>query len=108
MQACLLFGYDFSIATPKGYEIPSSEIIVGESLGKTSGARLTATNYIDEAVNNADVLYTDTFVSMGQEAETKERLIKFADYQVDMRKMLKKAKQNAILCIACLLIVEKK
>ena len=95
MQACMLFGYDFAIATPSGYEIPIAEIEVGKSMAKISGAKLYITNNIDEAVCDADVLYTDTFVSMGQEAETKERLVKFADYQVNMQ-MLKKAKSDVI------------
>lgn len=88
MQMCALLGMDFSIASPKGYAIP--QIYQDQ-----------APNHFQfledpcEAVKDADVIYTDTFISMGQEAETAQRLKDFTNYQVNMN-LLKQAKKDAI------------
>lgn len=73
-------GVKVSVATPKGYEIPSfmRDIITASS----AKPFLTETNVPEEAVKDADVLVTDTWVSMGQEAEAKKRLRDFEGFQV--------------------------
>jgi ornithine carbamoyltransferase len=83
MQICLMSGINFHIATPKGYEIPLVEQKVGEFLAKGSGAQFRAVTDPKEAVTNADVVYTDTFTSMGQEAEREARVKAFSGYQVN-------------------------
>lgn len=85
MQICALMGIHFAIASPKGYELPK---VVQEELG-------FFTQDPELAVKNADVVYTDTFVSMGDEAEKNERLKIFQSYQVNTT-LLKKAKKDAI------------
>lgn len=73
-------GVEVSVATPKGYEIPS---FMRDIIKSTNPAfKLTETNVPEEAVKNADILVTDTWVSMGQEAETKKRLADFAGFQI--------------------------
>ncbi len=95
MQLCAMMGVDFAIASPPGYEIPKSEQAVGEQWAKKTGSNLGFLNEPRDAVNDADVLYTDTFVSMGQEAEKEIRLKAFKNYQVDVA-LLTAAKPGAL------------
>ncbi|KAK8166044.1 mitochondrial ornithine carbamoyltransferase [Phyllosticta citribraziliensis] len=78
-------GVDLAVATPKGYEIPSSmrDQIAEAAAGPGSGGgRLFETTSPSEAVAGADVLVTDTWVSMGQEAEAKKKMAEFAGFQI--------------------------
>lgn len=93
MQISAITGMDFSIATPKGYEIPETERNVAVNLAKISGSTLSFLNVPNEAVKDADVVYTDTFVSMGQEEETNKRVHDFEGYQVNME-LLSHAKKD--------------
>ncbi|EME85061.1 uncharacterized protein MYCFIDRAFT_173928 [Pseudocercospora fijiensis CIRAD86] len=73
-------GVEVAVATPKGYEIPD---FMRNIIKSTSpNFKLTETHEPAEAVKNADVLVTDTWVSMGQEAEAKKRLQDFAGFQI--------------------------
>ena len=76
-------GFELRIATPKGYEV--DEQILKESLNfaKISGAKIVITNDTKEAVKNADVVTTDTWISMGQEDEKEKRLKDFEGFIVD-------------------------
>ena len=78
-------GCDLSVATPKGYEIPQSvkEVISATNPNAATAANfLTETNVPEEAVKGADVIVTDTWVSMGQEEEKARRMRDFAGFQV--------------------------
>lgn len=77
-------GIDVSVATPKGYEIsPRMQSLITKAGGDArNGGRLMACNSPEEAIKDADVLVTDTWISMGQEAEAKKRLADFAGYQI--------------------------
>jgi len=67
MLACAILGVDCAWATPVGYE-PDGDIVErAKKIAETSGATLTATNDPVEAVTDATVIYTDVFVSMGEE-----------------------------------------
>ncbi|KAK4988703.1 ornithine carbamoyltransferase [Elasticomyces elasticus] len=73
-------GVDIAVATPKGYEIhPSMRDIITSS--GDSGS-LSETNVPEEAVKNADIIVTDTWVSMGQEAEKVQKMKAFEGFQV--------------------------
>lgn len=72
-------GVSMSVATPKGYEIPEQ---VKTMISEAGDQKLTETNTPEEAVKNADVIVTDTWISMGQEAEAQKRLKAFEGYQV--------------------------
>ncbi|KKW47313.1 MAG: Ornithine carbamoyltransferase, catabolic [Candidatus Kaiserbacteria bacterium GW2011_GWA2_58_9] len=80
-------GMDFAVASPKGYELPADVV-------KGSGVALAGNPA--EAVKNADVVYTDTWTSMGDEAEADRRKKEFGAYQVNSE-LLKKAQKDAIV-----------
>jgi len=77
-------GVDIAVASPKGYEIPAAmlELINSTSESVSSPGRLTQTNVPEEAIKNADILVTDTWISMGQEEESAKRIKDFAGYQI--------------------------
>ncbi|KAF1983025.1 ornithine carbamoyltransferase [Aulographum hederae CBS 113979] len=77
-------GVDVAVATPKGYEIPSSmrQIISSAASSTSTPGSLTTTTAPLEAVHNADVLVTDTWISMGQESESAARLAAFENFQI--------------------------
>lgn len=77
-------GVDVAVATPKGYEIPSHvwELIRKAREGVKSPGNITETNSPDEAVKDADVIVTDTWVSMGQEEESIKKMKAFEGFQV--------------------------
>jgi ornithine carbamoyltransferase len=77
-------GVDMTVATPPGYEIPANmlEIIQNSGDGVAKPGRLTQTNVPEEAVKDADILVTDTWVSMGQEAEKIKRMQAFEGFQI--------------------------
>ena len=77
-------GIDVAVATPAGYEIPDSmRQLIDESAAESkSGSRLTTTNVPEEAVKGADILVTDTWISMGQESEKAKRVKEFEGFQV--------------------------
>lgn len=88
-------GFELRIATPKGYEV--DEDILNRALenAKKSGAKITIGNDPVEAVSGVDVVTTDTWASMGQEDEKKQREVAFQGYKVDTN-LMKKAKNDAI------------
>ncbi len=78
MLAAEKFPFSFFLACPRDYG-PDPEIT---RAAKESGAHLTVTQDVGEAVRGADVIYTDVWASMGQEKELEERRKSFHDYQV--------------------------
>ncbi|MBU4502521.1 MAG: ornithine carbamoyltransferase [Nanoarchaeota archaeon] len=81
---CAKLGVEIAVATPKGYE-PSKEIT--EYAKKEASAPVNIYNDPKEAVKDADVVYTDTWVSMGQEEEQKKRENDFKGWTVDKKLM---------------------
>ena len=77
-------GVDVAVATPKGYEIPTSMRAIIQDSGKeaTVQGKLTESNSPEEAVKDADILVTDTWVSMGQEEEKVKRMKAFEGFQI--------------------------
>src|SRR3989344_8934937 len=88
-------GIDFRIATPKNYEPDQNVIKKAQSLNLKSGGSLLVTNEIKKAVKGADAIYTDTWVSMGQEHEADVRRRDFKNFKVT-EKMFKFAGKNAV------------
>jgi len=93
--ACVLVGVNFRIASPKGYELPDKIVRLGRRSSQKSGAKIILLKHPSEAVKGADVVYTDVWTSMGQEAEAQKRRKAFAGYQVDA-KLMKLAAKEAI------------
>ena len=75
-------GIDMSVATPVGHECDAAVVKRCMEESQVAGTDLRLTTDPGEAINGADVIVTDTWVSMGQEAEKEERLKTFAGYQV--------------------------
>jgi len=95
-----MFGGNFTISCPSGYE-PKGEILKkGNKIAKETGAIIKITQNPTEAVENADFIYTDVWTSMGQEEEADERKRVFAPYQVNAE-LLKRAPRD-ILVMHCL------
>jgi ornithine carbamoyltransferase len=76
-------GVHIAVATPKGYEPKADAIEWTMTEGRQTGSSCLVTNDPIEAVRGADVVYTDVWASMGQEAEAAERKKIFMPYQVN-------------------------
>jgi len=87
---------NFRIASPSGYAIQEEILRSAEKYAEASGAEVLCTEDPHLAVDGADIVYTDVWTSMGQEAEAPMRRRTFADYQVD-EVLLSLAREDAIL-----------
>lgn len=96
MLGAALCGVNFKIATPKGYEVPSAILQKAQSYAKLNNSEILCTDEPDLAVRGTDVVYTDTWISMGQEQQAEDRRKIFAPYQVN-EKLIKWAADNVIL-----------
>jgi len=96
MLAASLAGMNFRIASPPGYVVDDRVVHLAQSNAVNSGAVVFCTDDPRLAVNGADVVYTDVWTSMGQEAESEVRRQIFAGYQVNSE-LLSLAKEDAIL-----------
>jgi ornithine carbamoyltransferase len=93
---CAKTGVNISVARPQGYSPDPEAVKNAEDAAETSKTTVTITEDPEEAVKDADVIYTDTFVSMGMEKEKETRLLTFIPkYQVN-KTLLSHAKPNAI------------
>ncbi|HUU49613.1 MAG TPA: ornithine carbamoyltransferase [Nitrospinota bacterium] len=93
-------GINLSIASPKGYQ-PNKEILkTAISLAYESGARIDLFEDPFKAVNDADIIYTDVWTSMGQEKEYQKRKKIFRDYQIN--KKLVDAAKKEVLVMHCM------
>jgi ornithine carbamoyltransferase len=96
MLACATVGMNMSIATPSNYQ-PSAEIALkANELAQKSGSKIWFTDDPSDAVQDADVLYTDVWVSMGQDTEQAQRLMDFEGFQIN-DELLSKAKPDAVV-----------
>ncbi len=96
LLGCTLVGMNISAACPRGYAPDASVVKQAKKNAEKSGAKLELLTDPKKAVAGADVIYTDVWVSMGQEKEAKQRMRAFKDYQVNAQ-LLKLAKPNAIV-----------
>jgi len=83
LHICTKLGANFSIANPEGYDMNAQAIELGRAFARESGSKISFFRDPHQAVRNAHVIYTDTWTSMGQEAETKKREQAFPPYQVN-------------------------
>ena len=82
LYGCTKMSMNISVATPKGYECDALVTERALDTAKKTGSKVILTEDPKEAMKNADVVITDTWVSMGQEAEKQERIKIFKDYTV--------------------------
>ena len=85
MQIAAKLGANFTMANPEGYDMPSSSIETIRPIAAKSGSTLNFLRDPHAAVHHADVIYTDTWTSMGQEEETAKRELVFPPYQVNQQ-----------------------
>ena len=96
MHIAVMLGANFTIANPAGYDMPAVAIETGEKLAAVSGAKISLLTDPHEAVKGAQVIYTDTWTSMGQEEETAKREAVFPPYQVN-DKLVSEADKDVIV-----------
>jgi ornithine carbamoyltransferase len=89
MFAAAKLGFELRVAAPKGYQ-PAPEIL------QRAGGRIIVTDDIKAAAKDADMLYTDVWISMGKEAESGERLQKMTGYQINAP-LIQLAKPGALV-----------
>jgi ornithine carbamoyltransferase len=81
--ALALAGANFAIASPDGYTLPEGVVSAAQNWAQKSGGSIELVTAPEEAVRNADVVYTDVWTSMGQEAAYRARTEAFQEYRVD-------------------------
>ena len=92
---CAKVGMNISVATPEGYECDEKSVEIAKKAALESGSVVNTGYDPFEAVKDADVVYTDTWVSMGMESEKEKRVKTFMPYQVN-NELMSKAKPDAI------------
>ncbi len=92
--ACAHFGIDFTIASPEGYELPDRVVKAAQTCG---GITIQQLRDPFEAVQNTNIVYTDTWVSMGQEGEANDRLDAFQPYQVNAGLVARAGRQAIVM-----------
>ena len=93
--AASLMGINFRIASPEGYALDATILKTALEYAAANGSSILTTTDPPEAVDRADVVYTDVWASMGQESEAEARRRDFAGFQVN-GELLSKAKEDAI------------
>lgn len=95
LYGCAKVGMDLAVATPESYACDPEIVKLALSDAEKTGAKITITTDPKEAVKDADAVYTDTWVSMGQEDQKAEKVKSFSPYQVNTE-LFSLAKQDAI------------
>ena len=96
MHVSAKLGWNFTIASPEGYDLKPEAVKVAEKIAGETGSKLTFLRDPHEAVKSAQVIYTDTWTSMGQEEETIRREKVFPPYQVNA-KLVSEADKDVIV-----------
>jgi ornithine carbamoyltransferase len=100
MHISAKLGWNFTIANPEGYDLNPQAVEMAEEIAGPSGSQLRFLRDPHEAVKKAQVIYTDTWTSMGQEDETAKREQVFPPYQVNA-KLITEA-DRAVIVMHCL------
>src|SRR3954466_8362407 len=93
--ACGKFGMRFILACPAAYELPADDM--DRIMSQVPGMDFETTHDPSDAVREADIVYTDTWVSMGQEEEKAQRVREFAGFCVDEALMSSAPKHAVVL-----------
>ncbi|HEY8423115.1 MAG TPA: ornithine carbamoyltransferase [Thermoclostridium sp.] len=92
---CAKTGMDISVATPEEYSCMDKYVDIALGIAGSTGSKVEIFTDPKEAIKDADVVYTDTWVSMGMENEKEQRIKKFSPYQVN-KALFSMAKPDAI------------
>ena len=96
MHVCAKLGWNFTIGSPEDYDITPQAVEIARSIARETGSQLTFVRDPHEALRGAQVIYTDTWTSMGQEEESARREKVFPPYQVNAQ-LVSKADQDVIV-----------
>jgi len=83
MHICVKLGAHFTIANPPGFDMTEESIDIAHEIAQSSGSKITLLTDPNKAMQGAQVIYTDTWTSMGQEEEAAKREAVFPPYQVN-------------------------
>jgi ornithine carbamoyltransferase len=97
MHVCVKLGWNFTLASPMGYDLDPQAIALARNSAKETGSGLTFLRDAHAAVKAAQVIYTDTWTSMGQEQEVAKREKVFAPYQVNSALVAEAAKDAIVM-----------
>jgi ornithine carbamoyltransferase len=100
MYVCAKLGWNFTLASPEGYDLEPEAVKQAGEIAKSTGSQFGFLRDPQEAVKDAQVIYTDTWTSMGQEEEQARREKVFPPYQVNAR--LVKAAAKDVIVMHCL------
>lgn len=96
LHACAALGMHYMLASPEGYDMPAEALALGRKLAEDTGVSVSLFRDPHEAVRGSNVIYTDTWTSMGQEEEAARREKAFPPYQVNA-KLVSEAEKDAIV-----------
>jgi len=96
MHVCAKLGWNFTIANPEDYDLSAKAVGIAKDISEETGVKLNFMRDPHEAVKDAQVIYTDTWTSMGQEEESAKREKVFPPYQVNAQ-MVSEADKDAIV-----------
>jgi len=97
MHVCVKLGWNFTLASPMGYDLDPQAIALARNSAKETGSGLTFLRDAHAAVKAAQVIYTDTWTSMGQEQEVAKREKVFPPYQVNSALVAEAAKDAIVM-----------
>lgn len=101
LLASSIMGMEFRIVSPKAL-FPDEELVEeADQFAGESGATIKITDDILQGVKNADAIYTDVWVSMGEETQMEERINLLRDYQVNMN-MIRATQNSEVIFLHCL------
>jgi len=83
LKSCAKVGLNFRVAAPKGFEPDDQVVTSARTIAKETGSEITLTWNAKDAAKDCHIIYSDVWVSMGQEEESRERLKIFQPYQVN-------------------------
>ena len=95
IQGCAKVGMNIAVASPKGFECDSDIVYESKFDAKANGSEILLTEDPYEAIADADVVYADTWISMGQESEKETKIKTFMPYQINTE-LFSKANEDAI------------
>jgi len=96
-----ILGVNIHVVTPKVLQPEATIIAQAQAYAKESGAKILVTDDVDQGVLGADVVYTDVWVSMGEEEKFQERIEQLLPYQVN-QSLMKKTQNDQVIFMHCL------
>ncbi len=96
-----ILGVNIHVVTPKALQPEATIIAQAQAYAQHSGAKIMVTDDVDQGVLGADVVYTDVWVSMGEEEKFQERIEQLLPYQVN-QSLMKKTQNDQVIFMHCL------